>query len=121
MLAAQGYQESRLNQSARSRAGAIGIMQIMPKTGKELGVGDINKAEANVHGGTKYADLFDRHFKDANFDEQNRTLFSLLRVTTPDRAASRKIRTEAKDQRLNPNKWFNNVEIVASKRIGKKK
>jgi membrane-bound lytic murein transglycosylase MltF len=51
-------------------------MQVMPRTGKEMGVGDITKAEPNVHGGTKYIRvLFDRYFKDANFDEQNRTLF----------------------------------------------
>jgi membrane-bound lytic murein transglycosylase MltF len=118
MLAAQGYQESRLNQAARSRAGAIGIMQIMPETGKELGVGDIKKAESNVHGGTKYMRvLFDRYFKDANFDEQNRTLFAFASYNAgPNRIA--KIRTEAKNKGLDPNKWFNNVEIVASKRIG---
>jgi membrane-bound lytic murein transglycosylase MltF len=118
MLAAQGYQESRLDQSARSRVGAIGIMQIMPKTGKELGVGDIKKAEANVHGGTKYMRvLFDRYFKDANFDDQNRTLFAFASYNAgPGRIA--KIRAEAKDHGLDPNKWFNNVEIVASKKIG---
>jgi membrane-bound lytic murein transglycosylase MltF len=118
MLAAQGYQESRLNQSVRSRVGAIGIMQIMPKTGKELGVGDINKAEPNVHGGTKYMRvLFDRYFKDANFDEQNRTLFAFASYNAgPNRIA--KIRAEAKNHGLDPNKWFNNVEILASKRIG---
>jgi membrane-bound lytic murein transglycosylase MltF len=118
MLAAQGYQESRLNQSARSRAGAIGIMQLMPRTAKELGVGDINKAEPNVHGGTKYMRmLFDRYFKEAKFDEQNRTLFAFASYNAgPNRIAQ--IRTEAKNQGLNPNKWFNNVEIVASKRIG---
>ena len=118
MLAAQGYQESRLNQSARSRAGAIGIMQLMPATGKELGVGDINKAEPNVHGGTKYMRiLLDRHFKEADFDQQNRTLFAFASYNAgPSRIA--KIRAEAKKQGLNPNKWFNNVEIVASKRIG---
>jgi membrane-bound lytic murein transglycosylase MltF len=118
MLAAQGYQESRLNQAARSRAGAIGIMQIKPETGKELKVGDITKAEPNVHGGTKYMRmLFDRYFKDANFDEQNRTLFAFASYNAgPNRIA--KVRAEAKDQGLDPNKWFNNVEIVASKRIG---
>lgn len=118
MLAAQGYQESRLNQSARSRAGAIGIMQLMPATGKELGVGDINKAEPNVHGGTKYMRiLLDRHLKEADFDQQNRTLFAFASYNAgPSRIA--KIRAEAKKQGLNPNKWFNNVEIVASKRIG---
>jgi membrane-bound lytic murein transglycosylase MltF len=118
MLAAQGYQESRLDQRARSRAGAIGIMQIMPATGKELGVGDIKKAEHNVHGGTKYMRvLFDRYFRDADFDEQNRTLFAFASYNAgPSRIA--KIRDEAKNYRLDPNKWFNNVEIVASKRIG---
>jgi membrane-bound lytic murein transglycosylase MltF len=118
MLAAQGYQESRLDQRARSRVGAIGIMQIMPATGKELDVGDIKKAEANVHGGTKYMRvLFDRYFKDANFDDQNRALFAFASYNAgPGRIA--KIRAEAKDRRLDPNKWFNNVEIVASNRIG---
>jgi membrane-bound lytic murein transglycosylase MltF len=118
MLAAQGYQESRLDQRARSRVGAIGIMQIMPATGKELDVGDIKKAEANVHGGTKYMRvLFDRYFKDANFDDQNRALFAFASYNAgPGRIA--KIRAEAKERRLDPNKWFNNVEIVASNRIG---
>jgi membrane-bound lytic murein transglycosylase MltF len=90
----------------------------MPKTGKELGVGDIKNAEANVHGGTKYMRvLFDRYFKDANFDDQNRTLFAFASYNAgPGRIA--KIRAEAKEQRLDPDKWFNNVEIVASKKIG---
>jgi membrane-bound lytic murein transglycosylase MltF len=118
MLAAQGYQESRLNQAARSRVGAIGIMQLMPATGKELKVGDITKAEPNVHGGTKYMRvLFDRYFKDAQFDEQNRTLFAFASYNAGPRRIAR-IRAEAKSYGLDPNKWFNNVEIVASKRIG---
>src|SRR5262249_28617782 len=36
MLAAQGYQESELNQQARSPSGAIGIMQVMPQTGEQM-------------------------------------------------------------------------------------
>ena len=77
MLAAQSYQESLLDQSARSPVGAIGLMQVMPATGKELAVGDITIAEANVHAGSKYMDqLMDRTFKDAKFDELNRALFA---------------------------------------------
>jgi len=77
MLAAQGYQESRLDQQARSRSGAIGIMQLLPTTGKQLGVGDITKPEPNIHGGTKYMrQLFDQYFNDADFDQQNRALFA---------------------------------------------
>ena len=45
LMAAQGYQESQLNQAARSKVGAIGVMEVMPTTGKELGVGDINNVE----------------------------------------------------------------------------
>jgi len=49
MLAAQGFQESRLRQDARSHVGAVGVMQLMPATGKELGVGDIHALEPNIH------------------------------------------------------------------------
>jgi membrane-bound lytic murein transglycosylase MltF len=100
MLAAQGYQESRLDQQARSRSGAIGIMQILPSTGKHLGVGDITKAEPNIHGGTKYMrQLFDQHFRDADFDEQNRALFAFASYNAgPGRIA--KIRAEAKHRGL---------------------
>ena len=77
MLAAQGYQESRLNQDARSRVGAIGVMQVMPATGAELRVGDIRLTEPNIHAGSKYMDrLMSRYFSDAEFDEANRTLFA---------------------------------------------
>jgi membrane-bound lytic murein transglycosylase MltF len=54
-MAAQGYQESRLDQEARSPVGAIGIMQVMPATGHELKVGDITLLEPNIHAGVKYS------------------------------------------------------------------
>ena len=118
MLAAQGYQESGLNQQAKSHVGAIGIMQIMPATGKELGVGDIHQAEANVHGGIKYMrKLIDTYFDDADFDETNRTLFAFAAYNAgPGRVA--KLRKEAEEEGLDPNKWFNNVELIAAKRVG---
>jgi membrane-bound lytic murein transglycosylase MltF len=53
MLAAQGYQESQLDQNAKSHVGAIGIMQLMPATGASLKVGDITVTESNIHAGTK--------------------------------------------------------------------
>jgi membrane-bound lytic murein transglycosylase MltF len=56
MLAAQGYQESRLDQGAKSHVGAIGVIQIMPATGAELKVGDIRITEPDIHGGAKYMD-----------------------------------------------------------------
>ena len=70
MLAAQGYQESQLNQNARSHVGAIGVMQIMPATGEQMKVGDIHVTESNIHAGTKYMDqLMTKYFPDAKFSE----------------------------------------------------
>ena len=77
MLAAQGYQESTLDQNAKSHVGAIGVMQIMPATGAELRVGDIRLIEPNIHGGAKYMDqLMAKYFPDAKFSEANRPLFA---------------------------------------------
>lgn len=118
MVTAQGFQESGLNQNAKSQVGAVGIMQIMPATGKELGVGDIHQAEANVHGGIKYMrKLIDTYFDDADFDETNRTLFAFAAYNAgPGRIA--KLRKEAEEEGLDPDKWFNNVELIAAKRVG---
>jgi membrane-bound lytic murein transglycosylase MltF len=118
MLTAQGYQESQLNQKARSHRGAIGVMQVMPETGKELKVGDIRNIESNIHAGTKYMDqLMPRFFPDAKFDEVNRTLFAFASYNAGPGNIS-KMRKEAEMSGLDPDKWFNNVEIVTAQKIG---
>ena len=118
MLAAQGYQESALNQGAKSPVGAIGVMQIMPATGAELGVGDIRVIEPNIHGGAKYLDrLMTKYFADAHFDDVNRTLFAFASYNCgPGNVA--KARKEAEKRGLDPDKWFNNVEVVIAEKIG---
>jgi membrane-bound lytic murein transglycosylase MltF len=118
MLAAQGYQESQLNQQAKSHVGAIGIMQLMPDTGAQMKVGDIRVAESNIHAGVKYMDqLMEVYFPDAKFSEGNRPLFAFASYNCgPGNVA--KCRKEAEKQGLDPNKWFNNVEIVVAKKIG---
>jgi membrane-bound lytic murein transglycosylase MltF len=118
MLAAQGYQESGLDQNARSRVGAIGIMQIMPATGASLGVGDIRQVEPNVHAGAKYMDhLMSRYFPDARFSEGNRPLFAFAAYNCGP-GNIRKARATAKRRGLDPDKWFNNVEIVVGEQVG---
>jgi membrane-bound lytic murein transglycosylase MltF len=118
MVTALGYQESRLNQNARSQAGAIGIMQLMPATGRALRVGDITKAEPNVHGGFKYLrQIYDKHLDTSSVDEQNRTLFAIAAYNAgSSRIAS--LRAEAEKKGLDPNVWFNNVELIAARRVG---
>src|SRR3982750_3476620 len=77
MLIAQGYQESQLNQKAKSHVGAIGVMQLMPATGAEMKGGDIRITEDNIHAGAKYLDqLMTKFFPDAHFTEGNRPLFA---------------------------------------------
>jgi membrane-bound lytic murein transglycosylase MltF len=118
MLAAQGYQESQLDQNAKSHVGAIGVMQIMPATGAELKVGDIRTIEPNIHGGTKYMDqLMTRYFPDAKFSEANRTLFAFASYNAGPGNISR-MRKEAEKRGLDPDKWFNNVELVTAEKIG---
>jgi len=118
MLAAQGYQESTLRQDAKSAVGAIGVMQVMPATGEALKVGDIRKAEPNIHAGAKYMDqLMTRYFSDAKFDEQNRTLFAFASYNAGPGNISR-MRKEAAKRGLDPDQWFNNVEIVTAEKIG---
>jgi membrane-bound lytic murein transglycosylase MltF len=118
MLAAQGFQESRLRQDARSHVGAIGVMQIMPATGQELAVGDITQLEPNIHAGAKYMDrLMTRYFADAHFTEQDRTLFAFASYNAgPGNIA--KMRADAAKRGLDPDKWFDNVEIAVARRIG---
>ena len=118
MLAAQGYQESQLNQSAKSHVGAIGIMQVMPATGSELKVGDITVAENNVHAGAKYMDqLMTKYFPDAKFSDVDRPLFAFASYNAgPGRISQ--MRKEAAKRGLDPDKWFNNVEIVTAERVG---
>ncbi len=103
MLAAQGYQESMLDQNKKSHVGAIGVMQVMPATGKSLKVGDVKVTESNIHAGAKYMDqLMTQYFKDANFDEQNRTLFAFASYNAGPGNIG-KMRKEAEKRGLDPN------------------
>jgi membrane-bound lytic murein transglycosylase MltF len=118
-MAAQGYQESRLDQNAKSPVGAVGVMQVMPATGKELQVGDIRLTEPNIHAGVKYIRfVVDQYFKDEPMDDLNKGLFAFASYNAgPGRI--RQLRKEAAKQGLDPNVWFNNVERVAAEKIGR--
>ncbi len=121
LLTALAYQESGLDQKKRSHAGAIGIMQVLPKTAsdKNIGIHHINKIENNIHAGSKYLRFMkSRYFSDGSLDELNRDLFTIAAYNAgPARIA--KLRREAKQRGLDPNVWFNNVEVIAARRIGR--
>jgi membrane-bound lytic murein transglycosylase MltF len=119
MMAAQGYQESRLDQGAKSQVGAIGVMQLMPATGAEQKVGDVTQLEPNIHAGVKYMRFVrDQFFEDQPMDDLNKGLFTFASYNAgPGRI--RQLRREAEKRGLNPNIWFGNVERIASERIGR--
>jgi membrane-bound lytic murein transglycosylase MltF len=119
MMAAQGYQESTLDHTVRSPVGAIGVMQVMPPTGKELNVGDIRQIEPNIHAGVKYMRfMIDQYFKDEPMDDLNKGLMAFAAYNAgPGRL--RQLRSETAKRGLDPNVWFGNVERVASERIGR--
>ena len=121
LVAAQSYQESGINQSVKSQVGAIGVMQILPTTAADpsVGIPDISTVENNVHAGVKYMRfMMNQYFKDAKMDRLNKGLFALASYNAgPAKVAS--MRKEAQEMGLDPNLWFNNVEVVASKRIGR--
>jgi membrane-bound lytic murein transglycosylase MltF len=118
LLMAQGYQESRLDQSQRNPSGAVGVMQVLPSTGAEMGVGDITQEEANIHAGVKFLNfMINQYFKDAGMDRLNKGLFAFAAYNCgPARVSG--LRREAEKRGLNPNVWFNNVEVVAAERVG---
>jgi membrane-bound lytic murein transglycosylase MltF len=119
LMAAQGYQESQLDQSVKSRVGAIGVMQVMPATGKDLKVGDISKLEPNIHAGVKYMRwMIDTYYKDEPMTRLDKGLFAFASYNAgPGRI--RQLRKEAEKRGLDPNVWFGNVEQIASERIGR--
>jgi membrane-bound lytic murein transglycosylase MltF len=119
LMAAQGFQESQLNQDAKSPVGAVGIMQVMPSTAKDLKVGDITELEPNIHAGVKYMRfMIDQYFANEPMDRLNKGLFAFAAYNAgPGRVQG--LRKEAAKRGLDPNVWFDNVEIVASERIGR--
>ena len=119
LMAAQGYQESQLDQTRRSPAGAIGVMQLTAATGNQMGVGNIGELEANIHAGIKYVRfMVDNYDAEGDVDSLNKVLFAIASYNAgPNRI--RALRKETAQYGLNPNVWFDNVERLVAERIGR--
>jgi len=118
LMGAQGYQESQLNQNAKSSVGAIGVMQVMPATGKDMKVGDITEVEANIHAGIKYMRwMIDHYYGKEPMTELDKVLFAFASYNAGAGRISQ-LRKETARRGLDPNVWFHNVEYVAAEKIG---
>jgi membrane-bound lytic murein transglycosylase MltF len=122
LIAAQAYQESGLDQSARSSAGAIGVMQLLPSTARDpnVNIPNIEQVDRNIEAGTKYLSfIYDRYFADeGEMSVLDKSLFSFAAYNAgPARVA--RLRGKARALGLDANVWFGNVETVAADEIGR--
>lgn len=120
MVAALAYQESGIDQRKRSRAGAIGVMQLLPSTAADpnVNIRNIEVMEHNIHAGVKYLRfIHDRYFKNEPMDPLDKMLFTFASYNAgPGRVI--RLRQAAQKSGFNPNIWFRNVEIIAARQIG---
>ena len=119
MIMAQGYQESKLDQSRTSHVGAIGIMQVMPSTAADpiVNIPDISDPDSNIHAGVKYLRwLRETYFDEPEIDPVDRVLFSFAAYNAGP-GAIRKARRRAEKMGFDPNRWFGHVEVAAARTI----
>ncbi len=120
MIAAQGYQESLLDQSRKSPVGAVGIMQVIPKyaAAKPINVPNVSTADKNILAGVRMLrNIADTYFNDPAIDQVNKTLFTFASYNAgPNRIV--RLRKQAAADGLDPNKWFGNVELEVAKDVG---
>jgi membrane-bound lytic murein transglycosylase MltF len=121
MLAAQAYQESELDHSKRSPAGAVGIMQIKPSTAADsnVGIADVSAPADNIRAGARYLRfLMNRYFSVDEMDELQRWFFALAAYNAGP-ARIQRLRRQAEAEGYDPNQWLDNVEVIAARKIGR--
>ena len=121
MLAAQAYQESELDHSKKSPAGAVGIMQIKPSTAADsnVGIDDISSPGDNIRAGARYLRfLIDRYFSDDEVDELQGWFFALAAYNAGP-ARIQRLRRQAAAEGYDPNRWLDNVEVIVARKIGR--
>jgi membrane-bound lytic murein transglycosylase MltF len=120
LLAAQGFQESGLNPGLRSKAGAVGVMQIKPSTAAAdpIDITGVERIDRNIEAGAKYLRyMISHYYANEPMDQITKGLFALASYNAgPDRIE--KLRAIAAAEGYDPNRWFNNVEFIAAREIG---
>jgi len=120
MVAAQGYQESLLDQDKKSRVGAVGIMQVIPKlaAADPIDIPNVKDADGNIQAGCKMLrNITDTYFNDPGINPLNKTLFTFASYNAgPNRIVH--LRKKAQGDGLDPKQWFGNVELEVAKDVG---
>jgi membrane-bound lytic murein transglycosylase MltF len=119
LLVAQAFQESRLGADTENSHGAVGIMQIKPASAAEAGVQDISTDDGNIEGGAAYLrHLIDHYFDDPSLGPTMRQVFAIAGYNAgPSRIRNLRRKTAAAG--LDPNVWFDNVEVLVAREVGR--
>lgn len=112
LIVSQMYQESRFDPEARSFADAGGLLQVLPSTAAELGfdAADITDPETGVHAGVRYLDWTRDRF-DELVPPSQQNWFALAAYNVG-QGHVRDARQLARNQGLDPDLWFDNVETA---------
>ncbi|RFA29274.1 lytic transglycosylase F [Alkalilimnicola ehrlichii] len=108
LIMAQMYQESRFDPDAVSWVGARGLMQVMPRTGAELGLQPLDDPEVSIHAGVKYMDWLRYRFPE-RLPVEEQMWFSLAAYNAGV-GHVRDARRLADQKGWDPDQWFGNVE-----------
>jgi membrane-bound lytic murein transglycosylase F len=117
LIVAQMYQESRFDPLAKSWVGALGLMQVMPRTAQQFGFSDLQDPDVGLHAGVRYLDWLQERF-DPELPVQDHMWFALASYNAGV-GHVRDARRLARKMGWNHNRWFGNVEramLLLSKR-----
>jgi membrane-bound lytic murein transglycosylase MltF len=117
-MAALAFQESGLNHARVSPRGAVGLMQLLPSTAAYLGFPDPRNLEQNVHAGCKYMALLSDVVAQAGPLAPDAQFDLALAAYNMGRGRLRYLRRMASERGLDPDVWFDHVELVALERVG---
>lgn len=108
MVVAQMYQESRFNPRAESFAGARGLMQVLPRTARQMGIDNLFEPENGIRAGVTYLDWLEQRFpRDLPFDQK---IYFTLAAYNAGHGHVRDARNLAARLGKDPDRWFGNVE-----------
>jgi membrane-bound lytic murein transglycosylase F len=109
LLASLVYQESKFKPDVKSWAGAVGLMQLLPETGKAHGAEDLFDPEENIRAGADYLSWLDKYWSKYIDDKDERIKFILASYNIGF-GHIEDARRLAEKHNADPNIWHDNVE-----------
>jgi hypothetical protein len=115
------FTESRFKNNVVSHAGAIGLMQLLPRTAKSIGIDSIQLFDGtqNIRAGLKYINYLNEYWELKGVSIENRIPFILSSYNSGPSAIFKETK-EAQKLGLNPKLWDNNVAKVHKSNYGEK-